>query len=222
MRTIIQPVKRRVDPKGIERLIDELPEEFYMFTSSQYSYILKEIIGILEQHGKKVFLYKPKHSSKEGVITGCAIEKLDKPAIVISDGLFHGEALLLAGNNVVVINPISWSITKINKEKIERIHRHIEAMKKKLLEAREIGIIISLKPGQNWVKLGEEIEKKLREKGKNTYLFITNNIDLDRLIDYNFIDIWINTACPRIIDDVVERGINLINLRDVMSVIDHA
>ncbi len=222
MKVAIFPIRRRIDVRGIVQIVSELPEEFYLFASSQYLNYLEEIKSMLENKGKKVLLTKLPHAAQEGHIVGCSIKKLDKPAVVISDGLFHGEALLFSNNigNVFIVNPVSWTLTKIHKEKINKIKKRIEAMKKKYLESKNIGLIVSTKPGQNYMDLVLQVADQLQKKGKNPYIFLTNTLDLNRLIDYCFIDLWINTACPRILDDIIHTTIPLINLVDILPLIE--
>ena len=50
---------------------------------------------------------------------------------------------------------------------------------------------------------------ELRKKLKNSYVFICDNIDEGEFENFPGIDIWINTACPRI------DGKNIINAEDL-------
>ncbi len=219
MKVIIKRVKKKIDIKGIKKVMNELPQEFYLFLSSQYLPYRDELINILKKE-KKVFLYKPRHASIEGQILGCSIEKLDKPVVVISDGLFHGEAMLLAENKVIIVDPNEWKITKTLMEKIEKIKNYTKAMQKQFYYSEKIGIIVSTKIGQEWLMLAEKVKKCIeqRYKDKKAYIFIGNNVSIDRLMDYNYIELWINTACPRIIDDAIHSSIKLINVKDFLEI----
>ena len=57
------------------------------------------------------------------------------------------------------------------------------------------------------------MEKKFPEK--KCYYFIDNVISFDQLENFNFIDVWINTACPRVgFDDQEKFRRGVINLND--------
>ncbi|MEM5821291.1 MAG: diphthamide synthesis protein, partial [Candidatus Aenigmatarchaeota archaeon] len=72
------------------------------------------------------------------------------------------------------------------------------------------GIAISIKPGQYDQNSLKWILEKLKDK--NLYLFIGDNIEMDKLINFPYIEFWIIIACPRIIDDILERKINAITI----------
>ena len=78
----------------------------------------------------------------------------------------------------------------------------------KFLNANTLGVIVTLKPGQkNMQGMIERVRKLIDDK--KTYYFLGD--ELRGLENFNFIDCWVNTACPRMADDLD----NLINLRDI-------
>ena len=61
------------------------------------------------------------------------------------------------------------------------------------------------------------LEKKFSDK--KIYFFVDDTVSLNQLENFNFIDMWINTACPRIaIDDAEWFSRGVINLNDAYLV----
>ena len=134
-------------------------------------------------------------------ITGCNISKAKRIENKIDSFLFIGSEqfhpIYLAINTkkpILIFNPITEKLSKITKEQIENYKRQIKGKQLKFLNAEKIGILISTKPGQYNIKRA----LKLKKKYKNSFLFLTNNISQEELENFPQIDIFINTACPRI------------------------
>ena len=70
----------------------------------------------------------------------------------------------------------------------------------KFHSSKEIGIIVSTKPGQNKLEEAKKLKNKFPDK--NFYFILFDNIDYNQLENFNFIEAWVNTACPRIEEDV--------------------
>ena len=83
----------------------------------------------------------------------------------------------------------------------------------KFLEATEIGILVSLKPGQNNFK--KAIELKTQLKDKNCFIFVFDTLDFNQVENFPFIQCWINTACSRILDDYGKFPKPLVDLSDI-------
>ena len=109
---------------------------------------------------------------------------------------------------------------KINVLKIEEvlgIFKRYRAALIKFLNAKKIGVIITLKPGQEFMKTALMLEKKFSEK--KFYFFVDEAVSFNQLENFNFIDMWMNTACPRIaVDDAEWFSRGVINLNDAFLV----
>ena len=68
------------------------------------------------------------------------------------------------------------------------------------LKADKIGILVSTKPGQENLKKAEMLKKKLNKKGKEVYVFVCDDIDVNQFENFN-IQSWVNTACPGLAKD---------------------
>ena len=46
------------------------------------------------------------------------------------------------------------------------------------------------------LQLLADLKEKLEKEGKSVYLFLTDEINVNQLPNFNFIEVWVNTACP--------------------------
>ena len=166
--------------------------------------------------GKDVILIKGEHCQYDGQILGCSIKKFQKDVdafLYIGDGMFHPRALMFYNEkDVFVFNPFSKTFSKLNTKEVEKIKKRVKVGLVKFHSSKEIGIIVSTKPGQNRMKDAMELEKRFGDK--NFYLFVCDTLDFNQLENFPFVECWVNTACPRIgLDDEVSKVI--ININDI-------
>ncbi|MBR9683585.1 2-(3-amino-3-carboxypropyl)histidine synthase [Candidatus Woesearchaeota archaeon] len=194
-------------------LISELPSKIMVATTVQYLSQLPEIKRKLSAYDKEVSLFRSMHGQYAGQILGCDNFKISFDAdcfLYVGDGEFHPTALLVNEKPVFVYSPLSEKWKKLGRKEREEIELRKKVALMKFHSGDKVGILISVKEGQHLIQ-GKvaELKKKLEAEGKEVYLFLSNEIkDLE---NFNFIDCWVNTACPRISEDV--RG--MINLRDL-------
>jgi diphthamide biosynthesis enzyme Dph1/Dph2-like protein len=110
---------------------------------------------------------------------------------------------------VFVANPASGNASKIDKKDVEKIKSRKKGAYLKFLTAKNIGILVSTKPGQDKLKQARQLKNKL--KNKNCYIFIADEIDMSQLENFPFIEAWVNTACPRISD----KAKGMVNIDDI-------
>jgi len=151
-------------------------------------------IGILwtKQHEKQARKLK---GLKGGAVLGCnasnALKIKDKVEcyFLVSDGRFHALEIARKTRKEVYVSDGG----KIRREEIDDYEKKLKGRQMKFLDSEKKGVLISLKPGQKNFKLAE----KLREK-YDAYVFANDELDIDSLENFSDIDIFINTACPRI------------------------
>ena len=62
----------------------------------------------------------------------------------------------------------------------------------------------------------EKLEKAF--PNKKFYVFITDNVSFSDMENFNFIQCWINTACPRIgMEDALETNNSILNAEEALS-----
>ena len=80
------------------------------------------------------------------------------------------------------------------------------------------GIIISTKPGQANPQVGMSILQQLEEKGKSGVLLYTDEVFPEKLLDFVDLEVFVDTACPRLALDDPERFPKPILTRDEIMV----
>lgn len=225
-----------VDLDKIDNSLEKLPKNIFISSSIQFIDFIKKIKDVLEKKNKNVIIFTGKHSSVKGQILGCdiystdmlnsydeiknidEIDKLkmnDSCILIISTGDFHALSGTIFNSendkitNVYSINPIDGKIKKI-EDKFSNKGAYI-----KFFNSNNIGILISTKPGQNDMTHIEYITSKYPEK--KFYNIISDNINPNSLNDFNYIDFFINTACPRMIDERENFPKTMINIKNLVD-----
>ena len=195
-----------------DQIINVLPKKIALFTTVQFLDSISGIKKQLENKGKKVLVIKTQHSKYPGQLLGCNIKKFEESKekfdafLYIGDGMFHPKALVLKNPKpAFAYNPFSQQYKKLEPKdsEIEAMKRKNEGAKLKFMNSKEIGVLISTKPGQNQLKKAYELEKKYADK--NFYFLLFDTIDFGELENFPFIECFVNTACPRIAYDEAEK-----------------
>jgi len=216
MKTIHVETKYQGQIKLPSELVKKLPKKIVLATTAQYLNFLTDIKEQL--HGKETILYNSKHGKHPGQILGCDDYKFGgavEAFLYIGDGLFHPQALMLANEKPVFrYNPLAETWQELSKKDVERIKIKKRVALSRFYTAKKIGIIVTVKPGQRHVQIKDVAELKEKYPDKEFFEFVSDNIDLNDLENFNFIEMWVNTACPRLVEDNSEKG--MINVRDVL------
>ena len=181
-----------------------------LVTTIQHIHQIEEMKKIFEENGITVYLSKGFYAREKGQVLGCdskAAEGDGELVLFIGDGLFHPlgietkkKIFLLDKNGLKDLTPI--------KEKIEKKRKANLIM---AYNAKKFGILVSTKIGQFNLHSAKLAKKILEEANKETYIFVSNEIIASSLYNFN-VDCYVNTACPRIIDDTELFGKPIINL----------
>ena len=226
--------------EGKIKLTDELKEHLKknkiksvaLFASVQFT-DLKDFIKELEENKIKVNITKAKRTNEKMQILGCdcyedsfqdnIIENSDA-ILYIGYRLFHPKALLLSQiksknfKPIIIFDHIANKIKEINKKDIEKQIQKYKRNLKLFINSKTLGILVTIKPGQQYLNSAKNLKEKLKEQGKKAYIFIDNNINLSQLENYPFIQCWVNTACPRIgTDDILNIEKPLINIKEAFE-----
>jgi len=209
VKTLFVPAKvRNIDIVPVLKKIKLNGKKIGLVSSVQYVDYLSQVKKYLENQGNEVII--------GGQMVGCnasaAIKiKEDLDCLIFfGSGEFHPIELLEVTNvrDIYLVNPSSQTISKFTEEEIIILERKKQGRIKKYLMAERIGILVSIKPGQQALSSAIKLAKKC---GKEAYIFIADEIDVNRLEDFNDIQIWVNTSCPRL------EGKNIISLKEILG-----
>lgn len=175
-------------------------DKIALFTTLQFIDSLPSIKAQLESKKLIVELLKPLHCKYQGQLLGCSIStfKTDADAFLyIGDGMFHPIALKINNEKpVFAFNPFTKKLSEITENDTQKMQQQQKAALVNFHSSKEIGILVSTKPGQNNLKKAQELEKKYPYK--KFYLLLFDTLDFNQLENFPFIECYVNTACPRI------------------------
>ncbi|MFW5852491.1 MAG: diphthamide synthesis protein [Nanoarchaeota archaeon] len=206
-----------------------------LFASVQFLK-LDNVIKKLEENNIDILTTKAKRANKEIQVLGCdayhdafnkdIISESDV-IIYIGDGLFHPKAVLLSqrGNkekkDIIVWDPVADRMTILTFDMVKKQVLKTKANLKRFISAKKAGILVTVKPGQEFLGEALKLKKHLESQGKEAHIFIDDTIQIDQFENYPFIDVWINTGCPRIgLDDHMHCSKPLINSREAYDPIE--
>lgn len=191
-----------------------------LFSSVQFVDNLDRVKEQLKELGIEIVMTKLARTSREGQLLGCNVYD-DLPKVdaflYIGDGKFHPLALVYCQEkDVICDNPIEGKMIVLERSHIERKLKRRKGSLLKFKTSKKIGVIVTLKPGQEQLKKSFSLEEKYPDK--EFYYFIDNNISFDQLENFPFVDVWVNSACPRIgLDDQEMFRKGVVNLMDVLG-----
>jgi diphthamide biosynthesis enzyme Dph1/Dph2-like protein len=191
MKTLFIPtkIKSKINKTKILEISKKLPKNIAINYSIQYSKIAEQIKEILsEKHNILNFIQ----------VLGCSrpiFSKETKAILLISSGRFHAISLAKESKLPVYILENN-KLEKISQQGIELLEKKQKVSYMKFLHADKIGILISTKPGQE--NLGKAINLKKKIKNKKSYIFLSNQININEFENFPDIQSWVNTACPRL------------------------
>jgi diphthamide biosynthesis enzyme Dph1/Dph2-like protein len=191
-------IKQELDVKKIQSF--HLPINIAIAYSIQYKEIALKIKTILSKTHKIIAFVQ---------VLGCSKPKFSrdtKAILLVSSGKFHAVSLALESNLPVYLFNGS-NLEKISENEINQLKAKKKTGYMKFLNSDKIGIIVSLKPGQENLKKALSLKSSL--KTKKSYLFLSNEINPKEFENFS-IESWVNTACPRL--DFDSPAINISDL----------
>lgn len=210
MKTLFIEAKYKGKIELNKKIITKLPERIGLVSTVQFV----DQLGLIKEQLKKC----NKNGLIGGHILGCDFSKAEKIKnkvdcfLYVGTGNFHPFGLAYTIKKpVFVYNPLDNILEKIGEKEIDGYKKRRKGALLKFLSAENIGILVSIKPGQNQLKKALALKKKLKDK--NCYVFIADTIDLNELENFPFIEAWVNTACPRLVED----KIGIINIEEIKT-----
>jgi len=181
-------------------------------TTVQYVKKLDDVENLLKKNGFK--------AKKYPFTLGCKVPKIKEDIVLyIGTGKFHPKGIIIkTKKDIVMANPETEEVEKLTNSDVELLEKRKKGALLKFHTSENIGVLISVKSGQKSVQqLPDDILKlKNKFKDKKFYFFCVNTLDFNELENFPFVDMWINTMCPRIgYDDTIRLPKPLLNLEDL-------
>ncbi|MCA9478173.1 MAG: diphthamide synthesis protein [Nanoarchaeota archaeon] len=205
-----------------EDFVAKLPKKVALFTTIQFSNSIPSLKKQLEDAGIEVELIRPRHTRGPGQILGCSTTGFvaESDFVYVGDGLFHPKALVLRNKkNVYTYDPKSGEQRVLDHTITATITKKLAGLYSKFLMGKNIGVLITLKPGQEKAYMTEKLQETYPDK--NFYFFANHSYDFQALKDFPFVDLFLNTMCERIgYDDMDVQGVSIMNLEDLWDLRD--
>lgn len=172
-----------------------------LISTIQHLSQLSRVKTELEKQGKETFVGKGILTQHKGQVLGCDVGAGLKVAnkvdafLYLGTGDFHPLHLALKTKKPIHLLHPSGILEKFPKETAEKFLKQKKAAYLHFLHEDKIGIIVSLKPGQENLERALLVKEKLEQKGKNAFIFLCDTIPFDELENFDC-KVWINTACP--------------------------
>ncbi|MBU7020100.1 MAG: diphthamide biosynthesis enzyme Dph2 [Theionarchaea archaeon] len=184
----------------LEKNVERIPARVGLLTTAQHRLQLESVGSFLRDNQVQVHTATGSRTEFEGQILGCDLTAATKIShevdafLYLGTGTFHPLGAAIATRKPVF--RVYDTFEPVNSEKMLR-KRH--ALIFEASRASTFGVVISTKKGQYRMSDALAARAYLKEKGKNTFLFVCNEIRPEYLYGC---DAYVICACPRIaLDD---------------------
>jgi len=182
-----------------------------LVTSVQHLQTLDETRKFLVRSGKTVIIGEAGHVGYAGQVIGCDYSNVRsivgevEAYLFVGGGIFHALGIALSTSKpTIVVDPYdnrAFSVSEAAQKLLKQHWACIEQAK----NAKNIGVIIGLKPGQKRVEEALKVKELIEKHGKTAYLIAIREVTPESLLDFPTIESYVNTACPRISLDAPEK-----------------
>jgi 2-(3-amino-3-carboxypropyl)histidine synthase len=193
-------------------------------TTIQHLHKLPEATRFLETRGFSVQTPgRGPWAHETGQVLGCDYFGLRRiqsqvASFLIIGSYFHGlGAALSVEKSTILADPYDRTVKILDQDR-DRLVRQRYAMVDKARRANTFGIIVSTKPGQSNPQIALSILKQVEEAGKKAVVLYADEVLPQKLLDFTDIDVFVDTACPRLALDDPERFPKPIITRDEIMV----
>ncbi len=222
---IYEPYEIELDPVPLLKKHKKELKEYKrmgLLTTAQFLKTIEPSKKFLEKEGIKVFLEPNIRSGKEGHVLGCdysAVLPIEKDAdcfLYLGSGLFHPLGLALKTEKPVLFLDFETGELKNMAKEKERLERIKAYYLEEAKDAKNFGILLTVKPGQMLLRQAERIKTLLEKKGKKSWILVMDQITPEKLLGLN-LDILVNCACPRMNEDFKLFKKPILNPEDIES-----
>lgn len=165
---------------------------------------LEEARRLLLNAGKSVAVGDRGRLKYPGQVTGCdysnarAISTEVDVFLFIGGGRFHAVGVALATAKLTIVaDPYERNAFLIENEPADTLRKRWASIRE-AKNAEEFGIIIGLKAGQKRLDEALKMKRLVENSGKKAFLLALREVTPEALTQFPTIDVFVNTACPRI------------------------
>lgn len=192
----------------------------------QHVQTLDEVREKLIRAGKTVVIGDTRQLSYPGQVIGCnysnakSVEKDVDAFLVVGGGRFHALGVALSTSKpTIAADPYDQTAFSVDKE-AEKIFKQRWGSIAEAKKAKALAILVGLKTGQKRLEQALELKQELEEDGRSAYIFAVREITPERLLEFPSVDVFINTACPRIsLDDAAKFKKPVLTINETLAVI---
>ncbi len=193
----------------------ELLKNFHklgIVTTIQHVHQLSDISNFYRSKGFEVIIGRPFGFAKiPGQILGCDIgsaARIDREVdahIYFGGGRFHPlGAVINTTKPFLLIEPFENVVEFIDYYR-EKQRKRSNGKILSSLNAKNVGILVSTKNGQYNIKIAKILKKQIETAEMRTAILVFNTLNFESLNNLMEFDIFVNTACPRIAIDDIDR-----------------
>ncbi|MEM1515342.1 MAG: diphthamide biosynthesis enzyme Dph2 [Thermoproteota archaeon] len=179
-------------------------ERIGLATTVQHINSIDEVKEVFKRAGKKVYVGNEPNLKYPGQVLGCdyrnckSISSIVDAFFFIGSGLFHAVGIFLATMKpTVAADPFIGKVSRVDDIARIIINRRwmdiCEASR-----AKRWGVIVGLKSGQKKLKMALKLKKDIEAYDRRAVLLAMREITPEVLRDFTEIEVYVNTACPRI------------------------
>lgn len=201
--------------KAVEKSLSFLEgKKIGIVATAQHLHSLDAVENILQKNNfESIRSAGDERISEKGQILGCdfsagmnIVDEVDC-FLFIGSGTFHPVGLLLSSKkHVIAADPYTNTVKKQELDELKDIilrQRYGAIANSK--NAKEFGILIGLKRGQQRMNLAHKVKEMLDTFNKKSLIITMDNFSPISLQGFGNIDCFVSTACPRIaIDDYLQ------------------
>jgi 2-(3-amino-3-carboxypropyl)histidine synthase len=221
------PAKSRHEVTGVVK--QSLPllqgKKIGLATVVQHLHTIPEMMRVLEDAGYTAKIPgRGPWAHESGQVLGCdyfGLKRIEPEvdSFLIVGSYFHGlGASLSVEKPTILADPYDQSVRNLDHDR-RKIIRQRYAMVEQARKSDSFGILVSTKPGQCNPTIALNIQRDLEQNGKQAVLLYTDEILPEKLLDFAEIDVFVDTACPRVALDDPERFPKPILTRDEIMVV---
>jgi len=179
-----------------------------LVTTVQHVHTPNEAKELLLKAGKTVAIGDAGRAKYAGQVIGCdysnakSVSKEVDAFLFIGGGRFHAIGVALAtAKPTIIADPYEKRAYSIHDD-IQRILKQRWASISEAKKAEKFGVLIGLKSGQKRIEEAMEAKEKLEKSSKKATLLAIREITPEALMQFPYIEAFVNTACPRVsLDD---------------------